>query len=186
MAGSADESMTVDRLLTAVIETFNGALPKLKTCEVHGGRFDVSELKRMAAHAPGVYLAVIGVPGNKTGGDGRRTLTLQLTAFVVARDLPRVSRDLAALNMVQTLMGIIPENNWGIGKGGGMAYQVTATNLYSGALDKTRSALWGISWRQDITLGDDIWSGGVLPDELYVGIDPQTGPPNQDKYERLA
>ena len=77
-------------------------------------------------------------------------------------------------------------NNWGLGTGGGMAYQVTASNLYSGALDKTRSALWGISWRQDITIGEDMWAGGVLPEALYAAIDPATGADHLDDYEQLA
>lgn len=185
MAGSVDGAM-IDQLLNSVLATVKGALPRLKACEIHGGRFDVAELKRMATQAPGVYLAVLGLPNNQATGDSRRTITVQLTAFVVARDLPKISRDRAALHMVQTLMALIPQNNWGLGPGGGMAYQVTASNLYSGALDKTRSALWGISWRQDITIGEDMWAGGVLPEALYAAIEPATGADHINDYEQLA
>ena len=179
--------VTLLSFLEAVIAGFKARLPDLKACDLHGGRFDASELKRLSKTAPAIYLAALAVPGNTALGDGRRHVELQLTAFVVAKDLPGLTRDRAVLNLVESLMLLIPDNQWHLKGQCSMPKRLDARNLYSGTLDSTRTALWGVSWRQEVNLGDSIWNeSGELPKEVYVGIEPDTGIGNEHEYERIV
>lgn len=179
-------SVTLMTFLKAVIAGFKGHLPDLKHCDLHGGRFDAQELKRLSKQAPAIYLAALAVPANTSSGDGRRHVELQLTAFVVAKDQPRLPRDQAVLNLVESLMLIIPDNLWALTGVCSFPKQINARNLYSGTLDSTRTALWGVSWRQAVNLGDNLWdAAGVLPKEVYAGVDPEVGSDYKDDYEQL-
>lgn len=174
------------RFLDGVCTVLKGRLPALKTCELHGGRFDVQELKRLGTHAPAIYLSAMAAPLNGELGDGRRILRMQLTAFVVAKDAPGLSRDRAALNLVEALLLMIPNNVWGLAGQCSFPQKISAQNLYSGALDKTRLALWGVSWQQGVFAGQSLWpEDGVVPSKVYVGTEPETGTPNKDSYEQL-
>lgn len=188
-AAQVAPQVALSPFLTAIIARINERLPDLKTCELHGGRFNIEELKRLGRQAPAVFLSALAAPTNTAVGDGRRNITLQLTAFVLAAERPGLCRDVAALNLVEALLMMLPQQTWGLSADDvrcGFPDRVSAQNLYSGSLDKVRSALWGVSWRQSVYIGEDVWAGGpVLAKALYVGIDPQTGEPNKDDYEQL-
>lgn len=42
-----------------------------------------------------------------------------------------------------------------------------------------------IDWEQDGVLGNDVWAGGVRPTTVYLGIAPDTGVDNIDKYVQI-
>lgn len=42
-----------------------------------------------------------------------------------------------------------------------------------------------IDWEQDCVLGNDVWAGGVRPTTVYLGIAPDTGVENIDKYQQI-
>lgn len=170
-------------LLDTVSNAINERLPKLKGCERHGGRFDVAELQRLSAKVPAVYLSAMAAPMNDSKGNGQRRIGLQLTAFVVAGDQRGLKRNDAAMNIAETLLTLIPDNQWGM-NGVGIPSRITAQNLYSGQLDKKKIALWGVSWRQQITIGTDVFltEPGPVPESLYLGETPV----HIDDYEQVA
>ncbi|WP_330925244.1 hypothetical protein [Candidatus Sororendozoicomonas aggregata] len=187
---AAEIDPALGRFLDGVRATLKGRLPALKQCELHGGRFDASELKRLSAAAPAIYLSVMAAPSQtllfkEQGGEGRQRLTTQLTAFVVAKDAPGLPRDRAVLNLVEALLLMLPRNLWGLAGECGFPDKISAQNLYSGTLDRARVALWGVSWQQPVFLGQAMESEWVIPTELYSGIEPETGTVHKDDYERL-
>lgn len=193
MAGLA-QTLTLSTFVDQVVTTVASHLPELKGCARHGGRFTAEELRRLIRQAPAVYIALMNIPESSYQGDGRRTLQLQMTAFVVAADQPGLHRDQAAMNLTEALMLLLPEQSWGLNAllpanevACGLPTRIRAENLYSGSLDKTKTALWGVSWRQEVHAGTAIWSNeGVLPAEVYVGVDPDIGIPHKDDYTRVV
>lgn len=192
IASVTPTSLAFAPFLTAVIKGLNARLPHLKTCELHGGRFNVEELKRLGRQAPALFLSALAAPANTGVGDGRRQIALQLTAFVLASDQRGLPRDVAVLNLVEAVMMTLPQQTWGLPESDtplrcGFPERISAQNLYSGSLDKVKSALWGVSWRQSVMVGNPAWeTGAALAKELYVGIEPETGAPHKEDYEQLV
>ncbi|MEX0732844.1 MAG: hypothetical protein WED00_05685 [Aquisalimonadaceae bacterium] len=138
----------------AITAGIKSALPELRTCETHGGRFDRGELQRLSRRAPAVFVAALGVPS--VAETPRAGLPLVgWAAFVIVSDTPQVSRDVIALDYAEALLRLINDNGkghrWGL-DGAQKPERLAADNLYSGSLDKMRVAMWAVTWRQGIHL----------------------------------
>lgn len=169
--------MRIVDLLNAIQTDFKAHITGLKACELHGGRFDLAELKRIAGRAPAIYLSVLGNPGLDDPGTGERDVALSLAAFVVTTDRRGLPRFEAAINLVESLLTHIPDNRWGQ-EGTFGAQQVTSRNFYNGSIDKHGVALWGVTWKQPLRLGESIWNTeGALPTTVYLSLEPNRGTP---------
>ena len=148
-------------LLAAIAAELRGRLPKLRSCEVHDGKWDASELKRWTVRTPAVLIAWLGTTRTETPGEAWTDCSQQLAAYVVTRDQEGLSRGAAARNLVDWLLLYVPRVRWGFSSasdassaaGIGTATDLRAENLYSGAIDKTGVALWAVTWRQALRLG---------------------------------
>lgn len=165
-----------------ILSAIRAALPELQEVAGHPGRFDLGELKRIAMRAPAVRLAIIGAPAIAERSDERLQMDVSLAAFVITRDAPRLPRDEAALNIVEAIVRLVSLNQWGrqqqdVDFGLLLPREMRAENLYSGEVDRRGVALWAVSWRQQIILGESAFApADVLPAELYVRFrreDPQ-------------
>lgn len=158
-------------------------LPDLRECKPHAGRFDLSEIKRLSARTPGVFISVLGIVSSEEIGTGETDLELAMASYVLTADTRGLPRDVAAVNLVEALSLRIIGSRWGISGGVHPAGKVKANNLYSGDLDRIGIAMWGISWRQKVRLGENLWADeGSVPTELYVGIAPEIGLEHEDDY----
>ncbi|MFD2177749.1 phage protein Gp37 [Veronia pacifica] len=155
----------------AIITNIKEALPELSAVDAHPGRFNLDELRRIATKLPAVRVAIMAVSKAAPVQTGERQLTVKLAAFVMTSDRRKLPKDESALAIVEALLALVPGHHWGMGKLSG-ASTPKAENLFSGKVDKQGVAMWAISWEQVITVGDDIWQGGVLPSRLYVCNDP--------------
>lgn len=46
---------------------------------------------------------------------------------------------------------------------------------------------WNVRWSQEVKFGEPVeWWDGFYPVELYLGIDPETGKGNEDKYWKVG
>ena len=142
--------MSVLMLRQAVVDGLGASLPQLagKTVKVepHAGRFDAAELKRISAQAPAVFVAVLGL-ADLSESCGEVSATCQILAIVVCKDALGLSRDLAALGMMEALAKIVPDNDWG-GAAKKAPEDIRCDNLFSATLDQAGVAMWGASWRQ--------------------------------------
>jgi hypothetical protein len=43
-----------------------------------------------------------------------------------------------------------------------------------------------VEWEHEALLGVDVWPGGSLPLEVYLGIAPDIGPEHEEDYELIA
>jgi hypothetical protein len=148
-------------LRDGALAAIQAALPPNVNLEAHGGRFDLEELKRMAAKAPCVRLAVLGVDDAQQTRSGEAELLARLGAFVVAKAAPGLTRDRAALAIVDTILGVVPGNRFSL-DATQPAGDVRADNLYSGDVDQAGVAMWAVSWHQKV------FEGGVDTSTLAV------------------
>lgn len=159
--------MKINTLLNSIKTQLNTQFPELKTCEIHDGRFDVTELKRVATKSPAMHVSVLTVPKVSDEATEQVNGILNLVIYVITSDQHQLSKGESARNLVEALLHSISHQRWG-NVGIGKAQSITAQNLYSSTVNKG-IALWAVTWQQDITLGQDVFDQtGVMPTELYL------------------
>lgn len=141
--------MSLTEIRQNMVDQLASQLPALKTCQPHAGRFDAAELRRVAAQAPALFLAVLQIPNLTLNGNNTRVLELSLGAFLATRDQPHYPRDTQMLDLVEQLLQLLPKAKWQDGRVRSVEpASINARNLYSGELDKSGIALWLVSWTQ--------------------------------------
>ena len=173
---SGDIQLTRDAIVSAI----KTALPALYTCEAHGGRFDFKELSRWSKQAPAVLVAAVSVPSIADGPT--RIAQVRWVAYLVTRDTPQATRDVAALDFAEALLRLVRNNTWALDNTQ-KPERLAAENLYSGQLDRSGMALWAVSWQQGVSLrASDI---ATLADfTLYTAThEVGDGPVAEDRVE---
>jgi len=167
----------------AVVADLQGAseLSQLETCEAHGGRFDIEELRHVAAKAPAVYVAILQVSNTEEGFEGLAG-DVQFGAYVVTKDHPQQSRDVGALAIVQALQLRLVGNRWGLDAAEGRPERIRADNLYGRAIDKHHIAMWGVTWRQRLVIGGAL-DAATLDALQYVNVTYDLDPDSPDEPE---
>lgn len=145
--------MILAQLRIAIVNGIKAKLPTLKDCKPHPGRFSLAELKATAAKTPAVRVACLGISEIRPVAAGVEAVT-QWAAFIITGDRPQLPRDSGALTLIAALMPFIPLNCWGLDDEVDSARQVRADNLFSREIDANGVALWAVSWRHEVTLGE--------------------------------
>ncbi|MDQ7091758.1 MAG: DUF1834 family protein [Methylococcales bacterium] len=178
--------MSITDVLDAIQTKVDEALPALRRCEVHGGRFDLKELRRVATKTPAVFISLLAAPEIKIVATGERDITLLIGVHIVTSDKPRLPRNVSVINILQALLLLIPINDWGLKKID-PPESINAQNLYSGDVDKHGIAMWAISFKQTVRLGCDLYlEDGVIPTEIYWSESPKIGVDHKDDYEQIV
>lgn len=160
--------MTIIDVLNAIKTAINTKLPELRRCEVHGGRFDLNELKRIATQTPAVFVSVLATPDLKVVGTGENDIELSIAIYIITADKVTLPRAVSVINLTEAILMLISLNGWGLTKIN-QPTDIGSHNLYSGDIDKHGIAMWAISFNQKVRLGTDIWiDNGVLPSQLYI------------------
>jgi hypothetical protein len=61
---------------------------------------------------------------------------------------------------------------------------VIAPDAFDPDLDQYE--VWGVEWEQTAHLGASVWDGvGIVPETVFLGLSPDTGPGNEDKYVQI-
>lgn len=177
----------MDDLRKAIADSIKSKLPDLRDCRPHAGRFDLVELRRVAAKTPAVFIACMGVNVSELRESGECDADLVMAAFVVTADAKGLPRDVSALNIVEFLLLYIPGKQWGLDGKAFKAREVQAQNMYSGEVDKTGAAMWAVLWRQKVRLGESVWDEtGILPSQVYFGIAPNIGIGHENDYWKIT
>lgn len=179
--------MTLNELVSDICGQICIWLPDLKTCAPHGGRFDKEEIRRVAGRSPAVYVAVLGLGNGRETGTGELDVPVAFAAYAAAVDKGRLSRDAAALNIVECLVTNIPGQNWGHPEQVMGADPASAKNLYAGVIAQKGVALWAVAWHQNVRVGDDVFTTDLpMPQRLYLGQSPDIGQDHEADYEIIA
>lgn len=158
--------MSLETLRAAVVNTIGAGMTSTVTCEPHGGRFDVEELKRVSRKTPAVFVAVLGLR-DVVERNGDFQATVAWGAFAVAKDNPGLRRDLAAAALVDRLTMIVPDNTWGLEDECLRRPQgIRGDNLFSASVNKLGVAMWAVTWQQSMVLGQ------AMDDAALAALDP--------------
>lgn len=144
------------------------ALPGLRQCQAMAGRLDVDRLKEKGIATPAVLVTRLRCRQDKTYGGPLPTYRVQMAAFILCKDELGLARDLAAANIAQVLLRLVPDQIWGLRDHVGGAEAVTEEPLVSIASDKAALALTAVTWEQVVGLSDLPGPEPIVP-ELYVG-----------------
>ena len=165
----------LNTLLAAIAREILTALPALKTCDVHDGRFGLKEVTRWSREAPAVLVSWLGTQKTEQPGIRLTDCHHRFGAFVMTRDTPELARGAAARNIVDQLLLVLPRARWGdtVGSPGiGEATDIRVENLYSGESDRMGISLCALVWNQTLRLEttDDTYCP-PLPDDVYSSYD---------------
>ena len=175
--------MKLEGFRQGIVTKIKMELPELPTVEVHPGGFNLDELAGISTQLPMVRIACMGSAAVKKIDTGEKEAHLKMAAFVVTEDRQGLSKDTAAINIVEALLTLIPDQQWDI-SGTSNAENIKADNLYSGQANHQGVALWAIYWEQTTRIGVDTWRGGSLPTDVYVAYDSDHFG-QAPKYKRL-
>ncbi|MDH5525217.1 MAG: hypothetical protein OEY01_14670 [Desulfobulbaceae bacterium] len=132
----------------------------VKDCDTHQGRFNLDELKRLSVKAPAMRVAILGVPKISSTNAAKRDLVMPMACFVITRDAKQLPRDVAMLNLVETLLIHIDSNTWGLDYAK-KPLELRGENLFSGAVAKGGIDLWAVTWKQTLRIPAD----GIAPND---------------------
>lgn len=133
----------------AMREAIVTAVPAARSVELHGGRFDLAELKRISTRAPAIRLAILSVATTEHTSRARLRYDIQWIAVIIAQGTSQTARADQALTLADTLLAQLPRSKLGI-PGAEMigTDSIRASNAYNGAIDRINIASWVIEWRQ--------------------------------------
>lgn len=124
----------------------------------------------MSAKAPAVFVAVLGFNDLQVVS-GSYEAAVSWGAFVVAKDKHGQPRDLVAASVVDLLALIIPDNNWELPETIGTPVGVRGDNLFSAAVDKIGVAMWAVTWRQRMQIGQVMTNSDLAALDIFKTFD---------------
>lgn len=158
--------MSIIAARNAIVSKIAEAIPALREVTAHDGRFDLDEVRRWAAKAPSVRVAVLGAP--TFGAQGRQPYAeVRFGAFLLCAGVPTAAtrRGDEALAYVDQLCALIATNDWGLSTTQA-PIGMSAQNMFTAQLDKLGIAMWAFTWRQHVDIA--LLSPAELDDLLTV------------------
>ena len=180
--------MSLDTILDSMVAGLKAALPELKTVEQVGGKFSFADLRIRSRTLPGGFLACMGTRDGQVMGNKLSTRGLFVLVLAVKSEAGAQNDKVKAMNRLvsKALWKIAFAKNWGDDEVESKPQVVTSLNPYTIAAHEENVSLWGITWEQNISLGDP--GIVVLDDFLLASTDYQvidTGPPI-DAHDNLV
>ena len=160
-------------------------LPALRECRGIAGRFNLDMLKAKGVAAPAVLVSRLRLRQDQTYAGPHHTYSLQMGAFIVARDEMGLGRDEAVANIAQALLQLIPDTVWGLPADLGAAADVAEEPILSVSTESRAIALSAVTWSQPVALRGLPEVLAITP-ELYLGQAPRIGRAFEDDYTRIG
>ena len=170
---------------TTVASVIHAALPGLRECRGIAGRLNVEQIRQLGIRVPAVLVSRLRARQDQTYAGPHRTYRLQMAAFILCKDELGLQRDLAAANIAQALLSLVPDNQWGLPDDKMPAESVAEEPLVSVESNRTGLALTAITWDQVVALTPFPTPEPVAP-ELYLGQAPLIGAAHEADYELIG
>ncbi|AMO55631.1 hypothetical protein GZ77_09145 [Endozoicomonas montiporae] len=174
-------SLTLTKVHEAIVESLQEPFAqKVETLRVHSPL--VKDIK-----APALLLALDHMNGGNETGDGRTAVecSFSLCAILPEKGLPADKVSIAIANFAAEVLHQIRYNHWGLGSEVSHPHNLSAqpADFKPG---KAGFESWVVSWEQTVYLGEPEPDDSLLPDTVMVGIDPDIGLDNENKYEQIV
>lgn len=178
----ADLLATLSDVIAARIKV---ALPALRDCRGMAGRFDLDQLKQRGVAAPAVLVSRLRIRLDETVAAPHFIWHVGMVAFIVTRDELGLPRDVAAANIAQVLLRLIPDQVWGLPEDLGAAYEVAEEPLITASAEKQAIALSAVTWTQRLSLSGLPVAPAISP-EVYLGQAPRIGAAYESDYDLIG
>ncbi len=143
------------------------ALPDLATCKGIIGRLDLDEVKKNQYLTPAVLISRLRLDQVPGYAGPHRTYRVVVAAFVLTKDTIGLPRDVAATNIAQVIVQLLPDCRFGRADIG-PAERIAEEPIVNPAIRASGIALTAITWEQDVSLEDLPTSPQIEP-RVYVG-----------------
>jgi hypothetical protein len=157
--------MSLVALRSAIVASIESEISTFQTVQAHGGRFDLTELRRVAVQSPAALIAVMGGPLTREGSQA--VGNVQIICFVLTGGDSVTLRDAAALALVESVSSLVAQNKWAYADAKAPTDMVL-TNHFLGALDREGIALWSVKWSQRADLA--IYDSSALDDFHHANV----------------
>lgn len=175
-----------NELITNAVTQIRATVPGLLECRGHDGPLDEKRLKELTVRTPAVHVGCLSVLKVDDLETGEKRATLLLAAFVVAKPGRKSDRDTSARQIVEQLLVLIQDARWGL-PGVASPEGLRADPLGNTSTDRSGVSVWGVSWRQAVTIGAPFVFDEDMetPQTILVGQAPEIGTDHEGDYETL-
>jgi hypothetical protein len=143
------------------------ALPDLATCKGIIGRLDLDEVKRLQYPTPAVLISRLRLDQVPGYAGPHRAYRVVVAAFVLTKDTIGLHRDVAATNIAQVILQLLPDCRFGR-EDIGPAERIAEEPIVTPAIRTSGIALTAITWEQDVVLEELPAASNITP-RIYVG-----------------
>lgn len=188
-------AVDIAALHEAIKTTLRAALPTTGAGAVPTIDYYGRQGERIAVPAVFFELTAI-VPGGESDDIGTEQFNagLEFSAYVlVSYKDGDIKAKLAVRALVARVLAVVNRNRWGLTR-------ITAATVNGAFPDQFSSGpggqgsgvqhsyeTWRIDWTQEGLIDVSTWDpSGAVPTEVWLGIDPDTGVPNVDKYTQVV
>lgn len=172
-------------LPATVAGAIHAVMPDLRECRAIAGRLNVEQIRQLGIRTPAVLVSRLRARQDKTYAGPHRTYVLQMAAFILCKDEMGLPRDLAAANIAQVLLNLIPDQQWGLVDDLMPAEAVTEEPLVSIEANRQGLALSAVLWEQVAALAPFPGPDPISP-ELYLGQAPLIGAAHEADYQLIG
>lgn len=177
MTNYPDTAIDLDAMHDAIIASIAAAFPALATVDAYR-----EDRKQLTLPAVLINLTDLEPEPDEDPGTEQLAAMARFDAQIVigfrTANAKREVRKLAA-----ALAHHIYGNRWGQPV---EAARVTAIVQDDFSPELDRFEVWRVEWQQIIHIGTSVWNNdGVIPTEVLIGFEPDTGPGNESQYEPL-
>lgn len=181
-----EQPRTIQTALEAIRDVL-AALPTVRSCEIHRGRFRLGEIGSRSFRTPALRLALGRVVSVSEIDDRTMDVTLRFNLALVTTDERQMPREVAATALINELMLTLPNQQWDRPE---WLHQVepdsiTADNLFTGDVERQGIMLWEVTWQQAVRVTDSVVESGQLK-QLFIGFAPEIGAAHRDAYFEIA
>lgn len=171
--------LPMSELPDIVAGKIRAVLPDLATCRGIVGRLDLDEVQRSAFPTPAVLVSRLRLDAGRDLAGPQHVYRVVMAAFVLTKDTLGLPRDVAATNIAQVILQLLPDARFGRADIG-PAERIAEEPIVTPAIRKAGVGLTAITWEQDITL-EPLPVAPVIAPQVYVRAMAQGAPETNDE-----
>ena len=158
---------------------------------------DYYDRRTLKIDTPAVLFELTGITPSAPPDDvgtQQFSATLEFSAYVMV-SYKETKAKVAVQTLAAKVLALIRGNRWGqkiqqAEVDGAFPDRMEVQNPPPNSAPQRQAdayEVWRIDWRHEALLGVSVWDpdGSITPSQVWLGIDPETGPENIEKYTRV-